>query len=356
MTPEKSERRTQLLKYVQEEIQKLEAGKITRLPTYQELADQFGYKSDVSAYQLLARQGIKLKEYIPPFRLPESSADLAWVLGILSAGGSVRLVSGWIWLANTHENVLEKYKLLGEKLFSLNAHKISSGGEKSWGSSQPGYQFNSVKVARFLGDLREDSWTRTILSQHPWVVDNSRYTWGFINGFFEERGSVYINEKPYKTEHRIKISTPSPNEANLLAEMLVRQGLEYPSIQYAFRGGERVKGIRIQNLRDIRLFAQNVHSVIPKKEEALEYLRNKFPLPGHYAHQPKYTTEKLIEEWKKVCDTLNGIPTARKIKNLKRDGTTTVSEMTYAQRFGHGSFVKAREELERIINESQART
>lgn len=352
MPPERTDRRTQLIAYTREEIQKLEAGEITRLPTHQYLADQFGYKSDAGVYRALERQGIKLKEYAPPYKLPEPSADLAWFLGVSSAGGSVRLASGWIWLANTHENVLERYKLLGERLFSLNAHKISAGGEESWGGSQPGYQFNSVRAARFLGDLREDSWARTILSQHSWIVDDSKYTWGFINGFFEERGHVYIDETPHKTQHRIKLSTPTPNEASLLAEMLVRQGLEHPSIQYEFRLGERVKGVRVQNLRDIRLFTQNVHSVIPEKEEALEYYRARFSLRGHYDHQLKYTNERLIEEWKKVCDTLDGNPTARKIKKLKKDGETEISEMTYADRFGQGNFVKAREELERIIRES----
>lgn len=352
MTKERWTRKEELIAYVEDNLRRLEAGEIIRLPTYQSLAEQFGYAGNPSVYMLLKRKGIRLKNYAPPYKLPGPSSDLAWFLGTLSSGGSVRLIQGWTWLANTNEAVLEKFRLIGERLFSLNANKITAGGERSWGGSQPGYQFNSVKIARFLGDLREDSWARTILYQHPWVVDDSKYTWGFINGFFEERGSVHINETPYKTQHRIRVSTPSPNGASLLAEMLVRQGLEYPSVQYEFRSGERVKGVRVQNLRDIRLFAQNIHSVVPEKEEALECLRYRVPLTGHYDHKPKYTTERLIEEWKKVSNALDGNPTAKKIRNLRKDGKTEISDMTYAARFGQGNFVKAREELERIIKES----
>lgn len=275
MPPRNPERKTQLLAYVQENIQQLEAGEITRLPTYQELADRFGYRSTKSPYDLLKKFGIKLREYTPPYKLPAPSADLAWWLGIVSTGESVNFgYHGAVSLEDTHENILEKFKMIGERLFLLNAYKKNAEEESDKTSYR--YKFYSVKTIGFLGDLGRDLWARTILSQHPWVIANSRYTWSFINGFFEKRGSIYTNERRNKGGHAIYISTPSQSGANLLTEMLVRQGLEDPSVLYVLQSKDAIiEGIEIQNLSDIRLFAQHIHSVVPEKEATLEYFRTR---------------------------------------------------------------------------------
>lgn len=345
-----SERGEQLLGYVQDSIRKLETGEISRLPIAQELADRFSYENRYSIYSSLRNRGIRLGDYEPPYKLPEPSADLGWFLGVLSAGGTTNQGSGRVRLTNTHENVLEKYKQIGENLFLLNVHKISSEKQSGW-STRPsfGYRFHSTKVARFLGDLRRESWASTILSSHPWVVDDPKYTWGFINGFFEERGKAYTLNR---TNQHITIFTSSTNGANLLLEMLVRQDLGQPSINYDYISPVEIKkvvGVSIYNLRDMKLFAQHVHSEVPEKETALEYFRNR----TRFSTKPDlYTREKLIQEWKDISNELGRTPTHYDIRKLKKAGKTEISAGTYSYRLGQGSFVKAREELERIIREA----
>lgn len=334
-TPEK---RNQLIEYLRESIQRLEAGEITRLPSGRELANQFGYNPQ-QAYSVLRREGIKLSQYIPPYRLPEPSADLAWFIGILSAGGSVELNRGRIKLENVHDDVLNNYALAGERLFSLNVHKRQDGTR---------YEFNSKKAARFLGDLRGEFWASTILSSHPWIVYNQKYTWGFINGYFEEKGKIYKGTSK-NPKYFVRISTASQGGANLFIEMLTRVGIQHPYIEYDYRWDDPARSLAIHNVRDIRFFTQYVHSNIPEKESALEYCRTTLSLRSTSA--PKYTEERLIEEWQKIKKEAGRIPTLYIIRKLREERRTEISEGTYGYRFGQGSFVKAREELERIIRE-----
>lgn len=343
MSPEITGRGERLIAYVQDCIQRLEAGEITRLPTGRELADRFGYKSPSSLSIFLKRRGLTpghLKTSEKPCKIPEPSADLGWLLGVLSAGGSIDQNTGRIRLTSVHQNVLNKYRLIGENLFLLNAHTKPA---KGW--SGLGYEFDCVKAAKFLGDLRDDIWARTILSQHQWVVvDNPIYTWGFINGFFEKRGRIYTYEE--RNKHLLLLSTSSRNGANLLVEMLVKQGLNSPGQRNPY---ERVRGVTIINLRDINLFAQHVHSAIPEKEARLEYYRNIDPgeaIPGR-----RYTREEMIEEWGWMSNELGRNPGYLDIWEFRESGQTRISELTYAKRFGGGSFPKARIELERIIRE-----
>lgn len=343
------ERRAQLIQYVQESIQKVEVGETTRLPTYQDLADQFGYRSPSSLRAFLGRRGLmtgRLKTSEKPYQIPEPSVDLSWFLGVLSAGGNVELASGRIRLTSAHENVLEKYRLIGENLFLLNIH-----GEPGSGWSRSGYEFDSVRIAKFLGDLKDDGWARTILTQHSWIVDNSRYSWGFITGFFDKRGGAYTYKTPpNRTKRLVLLSTSSQIGANLLTEMLVRGGLEYPGMRSESLH-EQIRGVTIYNFKDLQLFAQHIHSVVPEKEEDLDRYRTidlKESVRGRI-----YVREKLIDEWKFIKGELNRAPKWEEIYKLRQDGKVRVSPATYAKRFGQGSFVKAREEIERIIRDER---
>lgn len=359
MTPEKlkrGERQRLLLDYVQDSIRRLEAGEIHDVPTYQGLADQFGYQSPGSLYTMLKKRGLTIQRSSTPRNLLESSTDLSWLLGTLSGRGYIDLYRGYIYLPKTKEEVFEKYRLTGETLFGLNAYKASAGKQKLWGRSEAGYRFYSVEVARFLGDLRFEVWDRTILSNHPWILDNADYTWGFITGFFEVRGSVYTNTTPYETTHRIKLSTDSLSGANLLSEMLARQGIKRPHVERVFRPEEKIKGVVLQSLEDIKLFAEHVHSVVLEKDAALEYYRSlregDFFYHSSRDTTKRYTREDLIEEWKKIGLVINGNITARRIGKLRREGKTEISGKTYANRFGQGNFVRARKELWKIIEEN----
>lgn len=293
---------------------------------------------------MLRRRGIKLRDYEPPYRLPEPSSDLAWFLGVLSAGGNIDLTKGRMNLGSIHAGILEKYKLIGERLFSLNARRIPN---TKWGY---GYEFNSVKATRFIGDLGYDSWAQTILSTHYWIAENPIYCWGFITGFFDKKGRSYSYEPSDKLHSRITLATKSRSGAGLLSELLIRGGIENPNIHYATQSSEEVKDVAIFNLNDTIWFAQHVHSQVPEKERVLEYYRSGSDLRRPKCGRPQtYTTEELIDEWKGIKNTAGGDLTSWSLGKLVKEGKTKISGSTYANRFGQGSFVKAREELERII-------
>lgn len=353
MSPEKSNRGEKLLGYVQENIRRLEAGEITRLPTSKELAHQFGYRNSSSPHGFLKRRGLWLGKYESFLKPPDPSMDLSWFLGILSAGGSVSLgnTSSRIALLSDHENLLEKFKLIGEKLFSLDVHRLQNDTrEKSWGKL--GYAFYGKKLASFLGDLSRDSWAKTILTVHPWVIDNQTYRWGFINGFFEKRGRVFIYRRPNDSHNLLTLSTPSQSGANLLLDMLVRCGLKYPGTRSNIdqNGFRSVEAVAISNMRDIWLFAQNVHSAVPEKESDLEQYR--IIDLGESVTGRIYSTNEVIDEWKIIRQELQRMPKYNDVNYLRKEGKVTISPGVYAKRFGGGSFVKAREELERIIREN----
>lgn len=348
MSKERSERGKKLVAYVQDNIRRLEEGEITRLPTLKELAHHFGYSNSSSPHNFLARRGIWLGKYESYFQLPHPSIDLSWFLGVLSAGGHLNLNKGEINLTNAPQSVLEKYRIVGERLFPINIRRIRKKSEDRRDVSSN--NFSNVKAARFLGDLRSKSWAETIQAQHPWLITTPAYIWGFIQGFFDESGGIYTYERAHKWDHRITLSCASHRGAGLLTEMLVRGGIKNPSIDYETKTAEKVNAVTIYNLKDIQYFAKHVHSVVPEKERGLEYYRT-----GIFASRRPliYTNERLIQEWCYIRRELNHDPSSHEIVLFQKAGKTRISPMAYAKRFGSGSFIKAREELERIIREGQ---
>lgn len=65
---------------------------------------------------------------------------------------------------------------------------------------------------------------------------------------------------------------------------------------------------------------------------------------------------ELMQVWREARASLGHAPTYTEFQSLYRQGKVGVGACTYAKRFGEGSFVKARENLERIIAEQAVET
>ncbi|MFH1535824.1 MAG: hypothetical protein ABIC96_02005 [Patescibacteria group bacterium] len=324
MSPEKPSQRTlrprkaqQLINYSKDEVENFKSGDVDRLSSINELSAQFGY-SPRTVYEVLSLSGIakerkllkKDKEFIP-------SDDLAWMLGSLSGGGTVDQSRGAILVNRTPRAFTQKFQSVGERLFGINA-KLHR--------DKPIFYDN--ETAQKLGDLRIWSWPNTVLERHEWILTNQRYIWSFLTGLFDARGSIRGEENP------IIFHSKYSNVVNFTADLLVKCGIERPTILPTKQDLEEVQGVAIFNAKDKKTFATNVHSVIPEKEKMLrEYRKESFRVSRVQVESER----ELIAEWKKLYDSLGHIPSAAEINMLKRNGKTRWSHGAYNYRFGRGN-------------------
>ena len=89
-------------------------------------------------------------------------------------------------------------------------------------------------------------------------------------------------------------------------------------------------GIRITRLPEAILFAQQIHSVIPEKEEHLEIYRQKQPSRTYRV----ITDEELIAEWQRMKEMLGRAPSYRDVLDLKKSHKTEYYPLTYNRHFG----------------------
>src|SRR3990172_2667108 len=123
---------------------------------------------------------IEVEEKFPP------SYELAWTIGILAGGGSVgRQIS----FDSPEKELLEYYRLICESHFHLGVKTTPKAIGKDGKLYERNY-FQNRQIAILLGDLRRTQWPRTILDQHQWILQNQRYTWGLLEGYFEPRGRI----------------------------------------------------------------------------------------------------------------------------------------------------------------------
>ena len=67
-----------------------------------------------------------------------------------------------------------------------------------------------------------------------------------------------------------------------------------------------------------------------------------------------YTDDELITEWVRIKEKLGKPPTYKDLRMLRTREELICATQTFSNRFGDGSFVSARENLERIVAEREA--
>lgn len=356
-TPEQYQRAENLRTYVRQEIEDLKAGKIHRLSSYATLSARFGYKHYNSARTILRFTGLLQErrsaemeaKYSPP-----PSSELAWIVGLLAGGGYVNEKKGDIVLGSDSNELLQVFKSRGERMFKEAAmedtqHKTTHGKTKE----TPVVKFFNTQIARKLGNLKRGEWQNTVLSNHRWILDQERYGWSFLEGFFEKRGGVYgIGSIPSENDYLILLKTSSLESVNFLIELMVRVGLGNPTTVKSHKATEGIIGVALYNLNDIKRFTANVHSLDQDKAAKLSQLQERESQRGRKIW---HTEEEAIDDWIKAHDILGHTPTSSEIDRLKHERVLKCSKTVYIDRFGQGSFVKARENLERVVAEQRGR-
>jgi len=347
-TPESLQRVEDLKSFVQDELVRYEAGELREISPNSVVVNRFGYSHPSTIYRYLRGSGLieARKQILHPDFNPQSlmSHEGAWVIGAVSAGGYVQLKRGRVVLGSKHPEVLDSFRSTGERLFNQSANQGTSNIERDGTTFTRDYvEFDDVKVARALGDLRNDKWAETVRTQHNWLMGTERYTWSFIEGFFEMRGNVYSYDD--RSVRMILLNHNSLSGVNFLSELLVRAGVKNPNVRSSQGTKEKVAGVSITNIPDSQVFAHNVHSKVAEKESLLDELRHRVSMSGR---AKTYTDGQLIEEWNRLTILLGHQPKVPEIRNLLVKGETNISYGAYANRFGEGSFVAARASLEEL--------
>lgn len=358
------ERVEQILDFVRREFNQYREGQVNKLSTYRALCERFGYKNPGSVRLLLIRHGLKRERMPKPepqmaaiVAQPESSRpkhrvrrdakeikdiltpsdQMAWMLGVLSAGGYTKPGVNTLSLRTGEPTFASAFRIIGEELFGFNAHTDTTPEKSTI------IFFSSRTLTAALGDLRSGNWPVTIMEKYSWITNNEQYIWRFLEGYLDKSGEV----RNAKVSKRMGFFAQYENAGNFLVEMLVKVGIERPLLLH--KGSGRLAEVFVSNIRDVQRIANNVHLRSPSKEKELEELRSFSP---HFERPANATADDLIEEWKRLRRGLEHTPTSYEIQELKRQKETGYHYKSYADRFGGGSFVKASEALERIISET----
>ncbi len=248
----------------------------------------------------------EMGELLPPSR------ELAWMIGVLTGGGSVSpsRQSYRVKLESTSDTFLAEFKSIGERLFHTNpTHRIARTFKDGRASKEVVFYTDSGTI---LGDLRTTEWPQTIRKKHNWIFQDQRYLWGLIEGLVETKGSVRAARKK-----SISFNTQYKIVANFIADLLVRVGINHPDITPDRKTREGINRVGVYNLSDIKTIASNIHSSIPEKEKKLEFFRQYL---GRKTER-KIAKKEAIQEYIAVRNTLGRPPTFNEIQTMYKEGT-----------------------------------
>lgn len=216
---------------------------------------------------------------LPP---PMPSRNYAWILGALSGGGYVDTKRGTIRMICSNDQFIKEFGIIAEQVFQVNAY-TRPYKEKSLKTE---IHYGSLNISS-IGSLTKKDWPDTIIHKHPWVLGNTLYSCGFLEGYFDTSGAIVFESRGFKKgkqkrKWRIHLYTIYPEAVSLLADILTRVGIESPKQLHSSPSHSKdstecnllkIAGVRISKAVDIRNFALNVHSKVPEKEEKLNSLR-----------------------------------------------------------------------------------
>ncbi len=354
MNPERKFRREALLDFSREEINRLRSGEINHLSTPDELGLLFSYRGFASVYNILRSEGLVEQRRLARVEFGtriSPSYNLAWMIGLLSEEGTVQRSSGAISIPTFNPRLIAQFQNVGEELFQSDMARIDIRTDKK-GRQYELARFYDRPSARFLGDLRKDHWSDTVAIKHSWIMSNPEYIWGFIRAVFET--SMYL-----QYGKGLVYSTNYPNNINFMAELFQRVNIARPRLLMSQTESGGISGLGVLNLRDLKFFAEYVHSVCPEKEEKLNYYRNlslvEAKLPTPYTRV--LSEGQLVEQYLLVREfslkQRGKLPTIPFIENLREKGIIEHSATTFSYHFGEGKFSVARVNLERIIEDQE---
>lgn len=256
-------------------------------------------------------------------RALQPSRELAWVLALLASGGNISLKTGSMALMSPNQDLQNAYINIAGNLFRTNTTwqtlKSSSGERRV-------PQFNNTAIARQIGDLRRVIWPQTITEKHSWILEDPNFTWAFLSGIYDDKG-IFSRDGT-----QLAFPTVFNNIASFISDLLVRVDIENPYIIKHSSCREGVQAVAIGNIRDLRRFADYIHSAIPAKEQILDSIRSDTARKPR--DQAPLDESEMVAEWRRLYDLLGHPPNSTDITELHVEGRTRWSVGVYARVFG----------------------
>lgn len=320
--------------YVSGLLAEYEARERDYLPSPRELATQFGYSNTSGFYHTLRNRGlfVEVERVYKETNVVYPSTEWAWMLGIISLGGSTSPQNQQISLVSADSNLLNAFSLRGANLFHTNP-SIMLNSTQSDGRKSRKIYFGNGYMVRAIGDLRKESWPDTISERHGWIYEDNEYIWSFLEGACEVRG--YVSNKPRK--RRITINSNFKPVANTIADLLVRVGVENPHIKTDSSAREGIRGVDVSKSLDVKHMARHIHSVNQNREKILQELRELDIKPPARVN----SLEEVVREWTRLRNMLGRAPNSSDIPRLKKSGETPYSTKVYIGRSPKGTWVDA---------------
>lgn len=283
--------------FVNIELDRFKTGELSRISSDRDLMNLFGYSTPLPLRNTLKVGGLVLERDHIMMELTRRSlapsVELAWMLGVLTVGGYVDHIKfKEITLYHQDQSLLGAFKTKGEKLFHCSPEETKK--DRPDGTHYRFVRFRNRFAAQILGDLRETQWPETMVTKYNWISSKSDYIWGFLEGFFEIRGSI-----DPKHRHEITIIATLFSHASYIKSLLEQAGILTARFEKGKGRRDGIQGIVMSETGGIKKFVQNIHSVRETKESLLESYRSYQPA-RRYSRFVDPEKDTLLEEYEKT--------------------------------------------------------
>lgn len=194
--------------------------------------------------------------------------NAAFFLGALAAGGSSSYDIAGITFWGGSDELLDKIASVGKGIFGFPSERRHLGTSVR-GKPLQEEHFSGLLFYNIVGHFGRADWPETIMKRHSWIEKDPELIKAFLKGFYEFNGFASIRKNKGKGNYRIELNTNNPDGVALLRHMLSRSNIKSGER----RSKNRLYGVYISNIDDVRGFANIVHSVQPDKESVLETFR-----------------------------------------------------------------------------------
>lgn len=331
MRAEQQAQREAVAQYFKAEAERYKKGETDSLPSYNELADRFGYSLG-GIRAVVRKTGLKTvrkeaetNRELPPF---SPSSELAWFIGF-SAG--VKYNANTLSISEKSPEVRERYKQGIRDVFQKEPEETT---RQTTSSKQP---FTEVYVTDKdtiikLGDLSALNFATTFTTRYKWIED-PEFVWDFLSGLLDKRGGV--------SSQRIAFFMSELSFSNTIVDLLKKAGVKTPNPD----NPEKMNGeLTVTNRPDLRLMAAHLYSADPSKQDMLTGIADSPKL------RTETTAEDLTQELARISHLLGNPVRLERIVNLKRQNATLYPLVTYTRIFGGGDRQKTREALTALLN------
>ncbi len=262
--------------YGTELLEQVERNERADVPSLRDLGEQFGM-SPSRVWQHFKEHGLTdpfsgarekvAKEAAEKVGFPQTQEN-AWFLGSLFSRGAIKdnggkyRYSGFMLTSNIPE-VRNTFKEAGKFITRVDGQERELGDRKN-----PSIIFYHSGFAQLLAPFSIESRVDLLNTKDYNWLRTPRFLPKFVSGIFDAGGNPHFGHK----RRRIEFATTDVKMADFLLSTLKTFGIQQPRIDRQGRNNSDPKKVYLGTLPDLKLFADKVISVSPKKQEVLDLI------------------------------------------------------------------------------------